>query len=253
MWGIIPAAGKGSRIQPLPFSKELLPVGSTVYCDTEQPKVVSEYLIERMVIAGVDKICMIISPEKSDILRHYGKYSSNIHISFVMQQTPQGLCDAIFSVVPIIDKNENVIIGLPDTVWFPKDALCQLPVNELTFLLFKVEQPHLFDAVEIGIDGYISNVKVKEKNVTSNLIWGAFKMPGYIYHKLYELWLIRERKDEFFGTLVNAYIQTGGKVSGMYASEQYVDIGTMNGYRNAQKLLWEIQEIENSGKKVTAQ
>jgi glucose-1-phosphate thymidylyltransferase len=28
MWGIIPAAGRGSRIQPLAFSKELLPVGS---------------------------------------------------------------------------------------------------------------------------------------------------------------------------------------------------------------------------------
>lgn len=28
MWGIIPAAGKRSRIQPLAFSKELLPVGS---------------------------------------------------------------------------------------------------------------------------------------------------------------------------------------------------------------------------------
>ena len=25
MWGIIPAAGRGSRIQPLAFSKELLP------------------------------------------------------------------------------------------------------------------------------------------------------------------------------------------------------------------------------------
>ena len=28
MWGIIPAAGSGTRIQPLAFSKELLPVGS---------------------------------------------------------------------------------------------------------------------------------------------------------------------------------------------------------------------------------
>ncbi len=28
MWGIVPAAGQGSRIQPLAFSKELLPVGS---------------------------------------------------------------------------------------------------------------------------------------------------------------------------------------------------------------------------------
>jgi dTDP-glucose pyrophosphorylase len=249
MWGIIPAAGKGSRIQPLPFSKELLPIGSTIHCDTEHPKVVSEYLIERMVIAGVDKICMIISPEKSDILRHYGKYVSNIHISFVMQQYPQGLCDAIFAGVPIIDKSEEVIIGLPDTVWFPSDALCQLPVNELSFLLFRVEQPHLYDAVEIGIDGYISQIRVKETNVTSNLIWGAFKMPGTIFHKLYELWLIRERKDEFFGTLVNAYLEIGGKASGIYASEQYVDIGTMHGYRNAIKLLWEVQDIQNKKNK----
>jgi len=30
MWGIIPAAGIGSRIQPLAFSKELLPVGSSI-------------------------------------------------------------------------------------------------------------------------------------------------------------------------------------------------------------------------------
>jgi hypothetical protein len=33
-WGIIPAAGRGSRIQPLAFSKELLPVGSRVEAET---------------------------------------------------------------------------------------------------------------------------------------------------------------------------------------------------------------------------
>ena len=35
MWGIIPAAGRGSRIQPLAFSKELLPVGSRILNDTQ--------------------------------------------------------------------------------------------------------------------------------------------------------------------------------------------------------------------------
>ena len=42
MWGIIPAAGNGTRIQPLAFSKELLPVGDRD--DGERPKAVSEYL-----------------------------------------------------------------------------------------------------------------------------------------------------------------------------------------------------------------
>ena len=72
MWGIIPAAGAGSRIQPLAFSKELLPVGSRPDGPTERPRAVSEYLIERMIRAGADKICFVISPGKSDILSYYG-------------------------------------------------------------------------------------------------------------------------------------------------------------------------------------
>src|SRR5918998_709688 len=72
MWGIIPAAGKGSRIQPLAFSKELLPVGSRFDGQTERPLAVSEYLFERMIAGGANKICFVVSPGKSDILEYYG-------------------------------------------------------------------------------------------------------------------------------------------------------------------------------------
>ena len=72
MWGIVPAAGRGSRIQPLAFSKELLPVGSRLDDGVERPCAVSEYLVERMIRGGADKICFVISPGKSDILDYYG-------------------------------------------------------------------------------------------------------------------------------------------------------------------------------------
>ncbi len=72
MWGIVPAAGRGSRIQPLAFSKELLPVGSRVTGGVERPCAVSEYLVERMIAAGADKIGFVIAPGKSDILEYYG-------------------------------------------------------------------------------------------------------------------------------------------------------------------------------------
>ena len=36
MWGIVPAAGQGSRMKPLAFSKELLPVGSRTEGDRER-------------------------------------------------------------------------------------------------------------------------------------------------------------------------------------------------------------------------
>jgi glucose-1-phosphate thymidylyltransferase len=67
--GIVPAAGAGSRLQPLAFSKEMLPVGSTFdESGIERPKAVSEFLVERMIRAGADRICFVISPEKDDII-----------------------------------------------------------------------------------------------------------------------------------------------------------------------------------------
>ena len=65
--GSNPGRRVGSRIQPLAFSKELLPVGSRSDGNLERPRAVSEYIVERMMIGGADKICFVISPWKSDI------------------------------------------------------------------------------------------------------------------------------------------------------------------------------------------
>ena len=63
-WGIVPCAGAGSRMQPLACSKELLPVGCKVENGRERPRAVSEYVLERLVEAGTDRICVVISPGK---------------------------------------------------------------------------------------------------------------------------------------------------------------------------------------------
>src|SRR5205085_12374841 len=97
MWGIIPAAGRGSRIQPLAFSKELLPVGSRSEGGIERPCAVSEYLVERMVRGGADKICFVISPGKSDIMQYFGACFGRTPIAYVVQPRPAGLCDAVFA------------------------------------------------------------------------------------------------------------------------------------------------------------
>src|SRR5690242_15307608 len=120
MWGIVPAAGVGSRIQPLAFSKELLPVGSRSENGGERPRAVSEYLVDRLVRGGADKICFIIGPGKSDILEYYGGSYQTTPTAYLVQQRPAGLCDAIFRATPLIAENETVAVGLPDTVWFPE-------------------------------------------------------------------------------------------------------------------------------------
>src|SRR6185369_7189590 len=116
MWGIIPAAGVGSRIQPLAFSKELLPVGSRLDGETERPRAVSEYLVERLVLGGATRICFVISPGKSDILEYYGGSVFSASVCYAVQPKPAGLCDAIFRALPMIHDDEQVLVGLPDTV-----------------------------------------------------------------------------------------------------------------------------------------
>src|SRR5690348_13903294 len=101
MWGIIPAAGAGSRIQPLAFSKELLPVGSRFDGGVERPRAVSEYLVDRMLRAGADKLCFVISPGKSDILEYYGAGVGQAAVAYVVQPKPAGLCDSLFRALPL--------------------------------------------------------------------------------------------------------------------------------------------------------
>ena len=205
MLGIIPAAGAGSRIQPLAFSKELLPVGGRLDGAIERPRAISEYLVERMRIAGAEKLCFVIGAGKSDILEYYGNLDG-VCVLFVVQPHPAGLCDAIFRAVPIVSDVESVAIGLPDTIWFPADGLNALPDGELSFLLFPVEHPEFFDAVITDTENRVCEIRVKSVEVRTHWVWGAFKMPGAVFHQLHRLWLRRDRQDEFFGTLVNAWL-----------------------------------------------
>jgi len=239
MWGLIPAAGMGTRIQPLAFSKELLPVGSRFDQGIERPRAVSEYLIDRMLHAGATKLCFIISPWKSDIIQYFGSRIGSASTCYTVQSPPAGLCDALFQALPFIAPQEQVLVGLPDTIWFPEDALQHLPDHQLSFLLFPVAHPEFFDAVQLRPESQteIHNIQVKSQHPTTNWVWGAFKLTGAILASLHSLWQQRHQQDEYLGTLINAWLAQGNIAHGIRAGEHYVDVGTLHGYREALSLL----------------
>lgn len=243
-WGIIPAAGAGSRIQPLAFSKELLPVGSCIEEGRERPRAVSEYLVERMIRGGATRLCFVIAPGKTDILEYYGARLWGADIAYVVQGNPGGLCDAVFRALPLVREDDLVLIGLPDTIWSPEDGLALLPDDALSFLLFPVDKPELFDAVCTNAAGEVIRIEVKQRAASSHWIWGAIKMPGATFHALHDLWCRPGRRDEYFGTLINAWIADGGCAVGVRAGSDYVDVGTLNGYRAALHLLEQKQNAD---------
>ncbi len=237
MWGIIPAAGLGTRIQPLGFSKELLPVGSNLVGDVEKPRAVSEYLVDRMLKAGATRICFVVAPGKSDLVQYYGAHARSSDFCYVVQPKAGGLCDAIFRACSLVRADEPVLVGLPDTIWFPEEGFTALPDDTLSFLLFPVDRPQAFDAVVTDDDGVVQEIQVKHPDAKTNWIWGAFRMPGRVLHELDALWQERQRRDEYIGTLVNAWIQKGNRATAVRAGQAYVDTGTVHGYREALNLL----------------
>ena len=68
--GLIPAAGQGTRIGPLPCSKEIYPIGFDPSLEG-RPKAVSHYLLEKMKSADIQKAYVVLRAGKWDIPNYF--------------------------------------------------------------------------------------------------------------------------------------------------------------------------------------
>jgi len=205
-----------------------------------------------MIAAGATQICMVISAEKTDIVKYFAERYYAAEIFYAVQQRALGLCDALFRAEPFTPPDDEVLIGLPDTIWFPENAyraaVDALPRPgslrsqqgsgaEVNLVLFPVNEPRHFDAVVCDDLGYVERVEVKQPDAHSHWIWGAVTCTGEGFHALKLLWEARHREDQFLGHLLNAYIAAGNPVRATHSGEIYMDVGTVEGFHAAQDFL----------------
>ncbi len=238
MWGIVPAAGQASRLQPLAFSKELLPLARHHDGQSGSLRPVIDYIIERLIIGGATRICFVVSPKKSDLMTYLTGKTLPVDVCFVVQPEPLGLCDAIFKAIPVVNQPDTVMIGLPDTVWFPEDGFNFLNDDVASLLLFPVAQPQLFDVALLDNNRRVIEVQGKKTTPDSNWVWGAMKFPAGVFHDLFRLWVANGRAYSELCSLLNAFVAQGGTVNGVCAGESYFDVGTPAGYLDVLQLLY---------------
>ncbi|HUP21782.1 MAG TPA: sugar phosphate nucleotidyltransferase [Thermoanaerobaculia bacterium] len=108
---VIPAAGLGTRMRPWSevVPKELVPLGT---------KPAIQFAVDEALGAGIAEIAVVVSPDKGllrDYLDRFGDPSGRARFTYVTQETPRGLGDAILCCRDFA-AGEPFAVLLPDNV-----------------------------------------------------------------------------------------------------------------------------------------
>ncbi|MDO4904596.1 MAG: sugar phosphate nucleotidyltransferase [Lautropia sp.] len=169
--GLIPAAGRGTRLAPLPFSKELVPVGYQRASEgaDRKPKPVSQYLVDRMRLAGAQRIFFVLRPGKWDIADYYGDGSRlGIDCAYLHVGAPWGPPFSLAQAVPFIG-DADVVFGFPDILIEPVDSFTPLLARkketgaDVVLGLFDATAREPGDVITVDGNGRVHGLETKEE------------------------------------------------------------------------------------------
>ncbi len=177
--GLMPAAGKATRLAPLPCSKELYPIGfHRIGADGgHRPKVVCHHLLENMRLADIRQTFVIIRRDKWDIPAYLADGASlDMNLAYAVVDLSYGIPYTVDQAYPFT-KDSIVALGFPDVVFEPKDAFCHLLKHlqasgaELVLGLFPSSRPQKMDMVDIDRQGRIRGIQVKPEKTDLQFSW----------------------------------------------------------------------------------
>jgi dTDP-glucose pyrophosphorylase len=242
MKGLIPAAGLGTRLQPITLAipKELMIVGD---------KAIIEYVIEAMKQVGITEIAIIVGWKKHAILDYLGSGKRlGVKISYIVQDKQDGLAKAVESAKHIIG-DESFLVVLGDDFFYPITFLKEIlrfhndNRADATVGVHVVDDTTRHGIIKPGANGRIDDIieKPSKDQAPSNIgvigiylfnssIFDAITMTKPGLNNEYQLTdsikvLIEKNKTVLYKTINGIHI----------------DIGTISDYRNANTFLSDIK------------
>lgn len=171
--GLIPCAGKGSRLG-LPFSKEMFPdVHQTHYSP------IIFHTIQAMKNAGIEHLIFTINPSKTDILKYLGNGKQfGLNFSYCIHPEPKSLPHSVNEAYHMI-KDKTVVFAMPDTIIKPSNFIKQLTEqheknqeSKVTLGCFKTDKPWKFGMVKEN-NNIVEEIIDKSKSSTLEWMWGT--------------------------------------------------------------------------------
>lgn len=233
MIAILPAAGKGTRMQELTQggAKELLPVG-------DKP-VIGWALLEASE-AQPSRVVVISSPEKPDMNAYL---AANQQVKVEMQFVQDGLAPAI----ALAGGQDSAIVILPDTLYYPNKA-CSRIVRALTegfdivLLTEQVPDEHVskYGIVESNSSGEVHRILEKpspSSTQSRQAVAGRYGFSEKMMQFLVETVLSLGEQDKEIGItpILNLALKNGYSAISVptLSVEKRYDCGSLDGYRKA--------------------
>lgn len=244
--GLLPAGGQATRIAPLPLSKELYPIGFQSEASGHvRPKVVSQYLLERLRQAGITQTYFILRSGKWDIPAYFGDGSAlQMHLGYLIMGLPYGVPYTLDQAYPFV-QNAIVALGFPDILFWPEDAFTHLLQRQaqtqadVVLGLFPTDQPQKAGMVDFDSSGRVHLIIEKPSQTDLQYMWAiAVWTPAFTQFLHEHLIAIAATKTQpsapekssrelAIGDVIQAGITAGLRVEAeVFETGVYLDIGT---------------------------
>lgn len=236
-------------MQPIPCSKELLPIGFQDLSNGKKaPRVISQNLLDAYVEAGASKVFFIIRKGKWDIPTYYGDGEDfGTQLAYLIMNRPYGIPYTLDQAYPYVG-NSLTLLGFPDMLIEPQDAFQQLIQKQEdsqadvvlgVFPTENEEQRKKVDMVDVAEDGSIRDIQIKPPQTDYFYSWimacwtPRFAMYMHEYLKEDELRhkTNPEQAETYPGHIFLSAIKQGMHISSVrFDTGSFVDLGTPERY-----------------------
>ena len=215
---IIPAAGEGRRLRPHTHvrPKVMLEVAG---------KPIIGHIVDRVIKAGPEEVCVVVG-YKADKVRSYLTANFDCRFSFVEQDDPKGLGDAVYRTRGCCD-GSPVLVMLGDTI-VDMDVADMVGGGDIIGVR-EVDDPRRFGVAELDGD-FVTRLVEKPEEPRSNLaLVGVYHITdsGLLFRSLERL-VSENRRTRGEYQLTDALqmmVETGTSLR-TYAVENWLDCGT---------------------------
>lgn len=215
--GIVPAAGRAARLQPLSGSKEAILIDGRPLLD---------YLHARLRRAGCEETIVVTRTDKVDVIALAEERNLRVVLG-----CPATAAESLALGARDLDPNAPVLLGFPDTIWEPEDGFVQLLAAldedvDVVLGLFRTPELTRSDVVVVDRLGLVQSVEAKPAVPRSDLIWGCAATRAGIVARLGE----QSEAAVTFDRLARA-----GRVRGIFLSDSWLDVGTQDALAAARR------------------